>query len=37
MGDLLHPDGGLRLGAHHPVAPSGLALSAQEQLRGDNG
>lgn len=36
MGDLLRPDGGLRLGPGHPVAPAGPALPAQKPLRGDN-
>ncbi len=36
MGDLLRPDGGLRLGPGHPVAPAGPALPTQRQLRGDN-
>lgn len=36
MGDLLHPDGGLRLGPHHPVAPAGPAPPTQRPLRGDN-
>lgn len=36
VGHLLRPDGRLRRGPHHPVAPAGASLSTQRPVRGDN-